>query len=156
MTDYILQRFRSGPEATLGAIFCANQHTPPYLRQFKCFTLEDQKQAVKVPKETRIPAGRYEIKFRTEGTLHEKYKKYPFHIGMLHLQDIPGFDWIYIHVGNTDDNTEGCILVGMGADASRRATIQKSVEAYSLLYKEISKLLQSGDRVWIDIQDYAG
>jgi hypothetical protein len=34
---------------------------------------------------------------------------------MLHLQDVPNFTWILIHCGNTDEHTDGCLLVGSQA-----------------------------------------
>ena len=69
--------------------------------------LEDQYQAVKVMHETCIPEGTYDIKFRTVGGFHEKYKKRygNDHYGMLHLQDVPNFTYILIHAGNTDEHT---------------------------------------------------
>ena len=64
--------------------------------------------------ETRIPAATYRITLRDEGGMTGRYaKRFPeFHRGMLWLRDVPGFEWIYIHLGNTDDHTSGCILVG--------------------------------------------
>ena len=34
------------------------------------------------------------------------------HKGMLWVRDIPGFEYILIHTGNTDEHTSGCLLVG--------------------------------------------
>ena len=64
--------------------------------------------------ETCIPEGEYEIKLRTVGGFNERYtKKYPtMHRGMLWLQDVPGFEYILIHQGNTDEHTSGCLIVG--------------------------------------------
>jgi len=140
-----LQRFHDTGDSTLGLLSLNSE--------FFCFTLEDQHQAAKVPKETRIPAGTYDIKLRTEGGMHEKYKKYPFHQGMLWLQKVPGFEWVYIHVGNTDDHTEGCILTGYACDSAGRGTVQNSAAAYSDLYKAVIKALKGGEAVRIEVKD---
>src|SRR4051812_40685321 len=85
--------------------------------KFVCFGLEDEFRPTKVSKETRIPAGEYKIKLRTSGPHHEKYKKkFPdFHRGMLELRDVPNFNDILIHIGNTEKDTDGCLLVGSEA-----------------------------------------
>ena len=90
-------RTQLGKDATNGLLFIDGL--------FECYTLEDQYQAVKVMHETCIPEGTYEIKLRTIGTFHKRYKsKYPtFHRGMLWIQDVPGFEYILIHQGNTDE-----------------------------------------------------
>lgn len=150
----ILERFHSGKDSTLGTLHVRPEGADEF--KFQCFTLEDQYQKIKVPKETRIPAGTYQVKLRKEGGMHLKYEKlYPFHSGMLHVQDVPGFEWVYIHVGNTDDNTEGCLLVGTGASSIGRCTLFDSVAAYTDLYKEIVKALSASQEVWISIVDYA-
>lgn len=156
---YTLQRFCSGVDATLGALFALvppGIHDPLNQPSFRCFTCEDEKREVKVKGETRIPAGRYEIKLRAEGGMHPKYaSKFPgLHRGMLHLQSVPGFEYVYIHIGNTDDHTEGCILVGRSADSAAMA-IGASSPAYQDLYREIIAAMDDGSRVFIDIQDYA-
>ena len=60
-------RTQFGTDATNGMLFIDGI--------FECYTLEDQYQAVKVMHETCIPEGTYDIKFRTVGGFHEKYKK---------------------------------------------------------------------------------
>ncbi len=127
-----LDRFISDNEATCGQLYLDDE--------FFCFTLEDQYQAVKVMHETRIPAGRYQIHLRNVGGMTKRYqKRFPdIHRGMLWLLKVPEFKWIYIHPGNTDDHTSGCILVGHGVNtAPRSMKLQQSTDAYLALYKRV-------------------
>ena len=123
--------------------------------KFFGYTCEDEKREIKVPGETRIPAGIYAIKLRAEGGMTKRYAtKYDFHQGMLHLQDVPGFKYIYIHVGNTDDHTEGCILVGYGANRVDGETqVSRSRDAYTDLYKAILSAMAAGEEVQIIITE---
>ena len=105
-----LTRVVSGPESTIGVIRVDGEPT--------CWSLEDQAQpsGVKIPGETRIHAGIYQIGVRTVGGYHNRcLRRWPeWHRGMLQLLDVPNFKHILIHPGNTDDDTRGCILPGMG------------------------------------------
>jgi hypothetical protein len=71
----------------------------------ECFVLEDTVRApgVKVPGETAIAAGRY----RLIVDWSNRFRKYSFHV-----LNVPNFEGIRIHSGNTDEDTEGCLLVG--------------------------------------------
>lgn len=73
--------------------------------KFFCYTLEDQTRppGVKIPKETAIPYGRYKLVLDWS----PKYDRF-----MPHVLDVPMFTGIRIHAGNTDIDTEGCILLG--------------------------------------------
>jgi hypothetical protein len=131
-------------------------HTPGILcieGMFECFTLEDPIRLEKIPGETAIPAGRYQIKMRNEGTMVKRYKeKFHWHGGMLWLQDVPGFEWVYIHIGNYVRDTEGCILVGeKPVTDPLLPMIGSSTGAYVLLYKEIERALNAGEEVWISV-----
>jgi uncharacterized protein DUF5675 len=139
-----VQRFPSADDFTLGGLSID--------RRFCCFTLEDERREVKVPGETRIPAGAYVLKLRAEGTVHDKYKgKFAEHRGMIWLQDVPGFEWIYIHVGNTDEHTAGCILVGDSAQA--HGELGASIPAYRRLYGQVANAILAGEPVTITVED---
>ena len=140
-------RTQFGTDATNGLLFIDGI--------FECYTLEDQYQAVKVMHETCIPEGTYDIKFRTVGGFHEKYKKRygNDHYGMLHLQDVPNFTYILIHAGNTDEHTSGCLIVGetqQDLDISEDGFIGHSGKAYLKLYNKVAKQLLQGKDVSIE------
>ncbi len=145
--DLTLHRFSGATESTLGLMFVEDR--------FACYSLEDQWNMPKVPGETRIPPGKYQIILRTEGGMNERYKdRFDFHKGMLWLQDVPEFTFIYIHTGNNDDHSEGCILVGDGQvqNITERGQVTSSVAAYTRLYKVITEALLR-EEVWLEIKD---
>lgn len=150
-------RFSSQKDSTNGLLF----EITDIGKKFLCYTLEDEHRALKVKGETRIPAGRYEIKLRKEGGFHSRYtKKYPgMHKGMLHVQDVPGFEWILIHTGNTDEHTAGCLIIGQSQESNILVPdgfIGKSVNAYKQIYPPIAKAIEKGEDVFITYIDYDG
>lgn len=123
--------------------------------RFVCFFVEDERRELKVPKETRIPEGSYQIKLRTVGGFHNRYsERFPeIHMGMLCLQDVPGFEHILIHCGNTEKNTDGCLLTNTGVLALPGSVVgQSSVVAYKRLYELVIEAA-AHERLWIDIVD---
>jgi hypothetical protein len=162
----VVDRFYSTREFTLGKLSLVpkdNENaiievrgkmiSPPGI--FLCFTLEDPYQDQKIMGHTRIPEGTYEMVLRPEGG---KYQKYLTKLGdwqrpgMLHIKNVPGFEWILVHPGNTTKDTEGCLLVGYGAD-QMTGTITTSTLAYTNIYKMIANVLVSGDKVSITYED---
>ena len=145
-------RFNSQSDSTNGLLFDATNGM-----DFLCYTLEDEKREEKVMAETRIPAGTYEIKLRKEGGFHGRYtKKYgSMHKGMLHVQDVPNFKYILIHIGNTDEDTAGCLLIGDSASStvSGEGSIGNSTSAYKRVYPVIASALENGESVTINIED---
>jgi len=114
-----------------------------------CYGLEDQAQlGEKVYGETRIPTGSYIMGLRKEGGMNVRYsRRFPAtHRGMLHIKDVPGFTYIYIHIGNSDTDTSGCILVGRKAviGATRRVTVRDSMPAYIELYDKVVGNAEAG------------
>ena len=143
-------RFSNGEDSTSGLLFDVTTE-----RVFLAYTLEDEYRDNKIAGETRIPDGVYKIGFRKEGGFHSKYKKrFPsFHKGMLQINDVPDFDFILIHCGNTDEHTAGCLLVG---DSQVNNMVQKdgfigeSTQAYKRIYPPIAEALESGEEVTIN------
>jgi hypothetical protein len=141
-------RYTDDGQSTLGLLFLR--------KKFFAYTLEDTFRKEKVAGETRIPEGVYPLNFNESLTpLTLKYRKsrpwFDFH---LEIKDIPGFKNVYIHIGNTHADTEGCLLIADGIDASSTSKmITRSKIAYERFYKTISALLKSGEEVKITIMD---
>ena len=134
----IVNRFVSDQDTTLSTISLQGEMING--KHFECFGLEDEYREHKLIGETRIPAGVYNVRVRQHGGFHKRYSHRfaSIHDGMLEIMDVPCFTDILIHCGNTDDNTDGCLLVGMGAitnDDDMRIT--SSVLAYKALYPQI-------------------
>ena len=141
-----LLRYAHSPDSTGGMILVDGK--------FFCYTCEDEHRDVKISGETRIPVGTYRITLRDEGGMTKRYgDKFPnLHQGMLWLRDVPGFEWIYIHVGNTDDHTEGCILVGYSGNRTEgENTVSRSTDAYKDLYRVILSAIAAGEEVSISV-----
>jgi len=148
-------RFSSQTDSTSGLLF----EVTDIKRHFLCYTLEDERRALKVRGETRVPAGTYKIELRNEGGFHQRYtKKYPgIHRGMLHITDVPNFEYILIHTGNTDEHTAGCLIVGDAQENNLLLPdgfVGKSVNAYKRIYPSIAKAISQGEEVTITYIDY--
>ncbi|MFN0200459.1 MAG: DUF5675 family protein [Bacteroidia bacterium] len=169
----LLKRYSHGEKDTLGKLSINGEEI--------CFTLEDkenysrekvmyaQKRAAgeEIPDklaytamldgDTRIPAGEYEMELRTLGGLHTTYEiRYPdLHKGMLYLKNVTGFSYIYIHQGNSNADTKGCILLGESVekegDTSAERRLTNSKEAYLRVYAQVAEALAKGQKVTISI-----
>ena len=151
-----LYRFSSQNESTLGILYLVNNETNQ--KDFLCFVLEDEKRSVKVYGETRIPKGTYQIEYRKEGGYHNKYKKrFPsIHRGMLEIRDVPNFTHILLHCGNTDDDTDGCLLLGnvVSQNITKDGFLGQSTDCYKRIYPILSEILDSQKQLSIKIINF--
>ena len=91
-----LQTIAQKPNYTIGRLFINDGYF--------CDTLEDTvRNTVKVHGKTAIPAGTYKVVW----SWSNRFQRY-----MPLIEDVPGFVGIRIHAGNTNLDTDGCILVG--------------------------------------------
>lgn len=137
-----VKRIRSNGDTTMGQLYIDSVA--------ECDTLEDEHRDVKVKGETRIPAGTYALKVREFGGFHEKYKRrFPkFHEGMIEIVGVPGFTDVLIHCGNTDEDTMGCLLLGV----ANGWTLSNSALTYEAFYKKTIRRIKLGG--WtIEVQD---
>jgi len=145
-------RFNSSDDFTTGLLFDVTDN----VRSFLCYTLEDEARTVKQWGETRIPSGKYKLSLRSEGGFHTRYlSKFgaEFHKGMIYVNEVPNFEYILWHIGNDDDDTAGCLLVGK---TSQDNFIGNSTTAYKEIYPPIRDAILSGEDVTVTYIDYDG
>lgn len=155
--ELLIQRYSDNRDDTIGLLFKKIQFGSETKTSFMCYTLEDQFQEQKVSKETRIPSGFYELIINKADTpLTLKYRtKYSFFKYHIQVKNVPGFQGVYIHIGNNDDNSEGCILLGDAANNNilGPGTITNSTQAFTRFYNEIYNYLDKGGKVHLEIRD---
>lgn len=107
---------------------------------FFCYSLEDTCRAkgVKIQGQTAIPAGRYEILITHSTRFNRETPQ---------LMNVPNFEGIRIHPGNTAVDTQGCILPGYKKDVD---AVYDSQKAYNALLEEIRQRL-SKDRLFVSV-----
>ena len=133
MNLVLTRKWREG-DATIGEIAVDGG--------FECYSLEDRvHDGPKIPGQTAIPTGAYGIVLHTSAALRMEVPM---------LCDVPDFEWIYLHPGNTPSDTKGCILVGRGRDV---AAITESRIAYMALFSKIKAAMLDGEAVRIEIVD---
>lgn len=123
--DLFLNRDQSEQGATISNFYLDRDDVRWY-----CFMLEDEIRppGVKIPGETAIPAGRFQVLI----TLSQKFKRY-----LPLLVSVPGFDGIRIHPGNTAADTRGCLLPGFTRDED---SIRRSRDAFDALMNYIATI----------------
>jgi hypothetical protein len=139
-----LTRMASANGATVGTLTDADG-------EHLCYTLEDVVREVpgvpvcnwKVKGRTAIPRGTYRVVFVTSPR---------FGPNTLSLRDVPGFEAIRMHAGNTAADTEGCILLGLGATESGTLTGGTSRPALEKVKAIVHAAVDYGDAVWLEVK----
>lgn len=129
--------------------------------QFFCYSLEDERRNIKVSGETRIPEGRYKLIVRKELTPltikhranYNKNEIVPWFTFHIEISGVPNFSGIYIHAGNTEKHTEGCLLLGNIANnnAIVAGYLSDSIAACKRFYKKYFPLIEAKEDVYLTI-----
>ena len=126
-----LQRTTLSGKSTIGTLAVNGR--------FECYTLEDTVRPKKIPGITAIPAGEYEVIIN----FSERFRR------MLPLLlNVPQFEGVRIHTGNTPADTEGCILVGQRQDTDR---ILCSKLEFEHLFMQLEEALRGKEKILLRI-----
>lgn len=111
---------------------------------YYCDTLEDTVRKLdsiddKVYGMTAIPYGTYKVIVNYSN----RFKRH-----LPRLLNVPFFEGILIHPGNTAEDTSGCILVGRNLEKGK---VLKSRATFEPLYESIVEALKHGETVTISI-----
>ena len=95
--------------------------------KFECYTLEDVERDIKIKGETAIAKGTYKVIINQSN----RFKRL-----LPLLINVPNFEGVRIHAGNSNHDTEGCILVGQNRSLDY---ITKSRKAFDSLFTKMQK-----------------
>ena len=104
----------------------------------------------KVAKETAIPTGTYRITMDVVSAKYSAVRWYKELCGgrVPRLLNVPGFEGILIHVGNTALDSEGCILVGKN---TKKGMVTSSRATFAELYKKLEEAHKRNEIITIEI-----
>ena len=132
--------------------------------KFFCSTLEDKDRGldykmplskikeVKVAAVTAIPTGTYKIRM---DIISPKYSLKPWYVKNCHgakvprLENVPGYQGVLIHIGNTAKDSAGCILVGVNDVVGM---VTKSQATFKALYDKMYAAYKKGETITITIK----
>lgn len=111
----------------------------------ECHTLEDRDRhleddGVKLYGETAIPRGLYGVVIN----FSQRFKR-----PMPQILNVPDFEGVRIHPGNTAEDTHGCILVGVGIGQD---ILYNSRQAYERLFNKLEAAEGLGEEITIEIR----
>lgn len=141
--NILIKRFAKKNNYTIGRMYLNNEYF--------CDTLEDKDRGltqdlsrsvilkIKIPNETAIPLGIYKVAL---------IKSPKFGRVLPRLLDVPGFEGILIHRGNTNKDTSGCILVGENKAVGK---VLNSTYYENKIVEVLSKVIAKGEFVTIEI-----
>lgn len=128
-------RWSCGATCTIGELLVNGEH--------ECWTLEDvvRPDGVKIYGETAIPYGTYVVTI----THSNRFQR---DLPLVH--DVPDFQGIRIHPGNTAADTHGCLLVGRNKTAD---SVTESRLAFDALFPKIRNAIDNGEEVTITYRE---
>ena len=137
----LLRRVAKKGNYTIGKLYIDDK--------YECDTLEDTDrgltqttplssiQKIKVAHKTAIPTGTYKVLMNVVSPRFggmDFYKTNANGGRVPRLMNVPGFDGILIHVGNTAEDTSGCIIVGQNKVVGK---VLNSKQTFIKLYKKL-------------------
>ncbi|POY36962.1 hypothetical protein C3K47_07825 [Solitalea longa] len=131
-----LKRMAQGKSSTLSHLYINGV--------FANYLLEDAIRPIKIPGKTCIPEGSYKLLLNTWGGMNvECRKQYPgMHKGMIEISGIPNFKSVYLHIGNTINDTAGCPLLGSWYNlVNGEFEVYQSRLAYERIYPVLAMII---------------
>ena len=124
MLKLLLVREIKNDKQTHGRLFKVDKDNK---REFICYTLEDKERLVKVKGQTAIPTGKYTVIV----TMSPRFKK-----ELPLILNVPNFSGVRFHGGNTENDSEGCPLLGMVRHSNAISNCAPAVALVTKMIKE--------------------
>lgn len=127
-----VERFLHHPDCEIGRVYINGEYL--------CFSIEDASRTTKIKGETCIPLGLYPLSTRFSPRFSKAYNH-----DMIWVQNVPGFDFILIHWGNTISDTEGCLIIGDKIGViNQKDAVLNSRATYLKFYDRVINQIKAG------------
>lgn len=140
----LVKRIAKESTYTIGKMYINNEYFCDVLedkdRGLKQTTPLSKIKKIKVQNETAIPTGKYKVVVNMSPKFGRMLPR---------LLDVPGFDGILIHRGNSDKDSSGCLLVG---ENKVKGKIINSTPYEIRLVNLLSERQNKGESIEIEIQ----
>lgn len=127
-----VERFLHHPDCEIGRVYINGEYF--------CFSIEDASRTTKIKGETCIPLGVYPLGTRFSPRFSKTYNH-----DMIWVKNVPGFEFILIHWGNTISDTEGCLIIGdkIGV-VNQKDAVLNSRATYLKFYGRVINQIKAG------------
>ncbi|MDR2652867.1 MAG: DUF5675 family protein [Prevotellaceae bacterium] len=152
--ELLLKRAYKKSDYTIGNLYINDE--------LFCNTLEDKDRSLrsdmqleyikntKVAGSTAIPTGRYVVTLAVQSPKYRYRKAYEFCNGYVpRLLNVKGFEGILMHIGNTNADSSGCILLGKN---TVKGAVMESSETLRKLYDKMRLAADTGEEIVITIE----
>ena len=145
-----LRRRFKGPNYTIGSFYINDEYF--------CDTIEDTDRGLddnmseaiikgkKIYGKTAIPTGTYKITLNVISPKYSDFNKYKWakqcEGRIPRLINVKGFDGVLIHVGNTEQDSLGCIIVG---ENKVKGKVINSTNTFTKLYSKLKECVNKED-----------
>ena len=111
----------------------------------------DMIKMLKVKGQTAIPTGTYKVTLSAQSPKYTKSKTMMAFCKayMPRLLNVPGYDGVLIHPGNTAADSEGCLLVGKNDVVGK---VTNSTYWFKQLYNKMKVATKRGETITIEIK----
>lgn len=137
--ELLLKRIARRDSYTIGHLYIDGQYFCDTCEDADRGLRQDLPLSVNMAKKRRgitaIPTGRYRVTLGVKSKKYSTKKQYDFTGGFIpRLVNVPAFDGILIHIGNTAADSEGCILVGRN---TKVGMVLESTKTFRDLYARL-------------------
>ena len=140
----LVKRIAKRPTYTIGKMYLDGKYFCDTLedtdRNISQSTPLDTIKKVKLPNNTAIPTGTYKVIVNVS----PKFKRL-----LPRLLNVPGFDGILIHCGNSQYDTNGCILVGQN---KLKGKVVNSQVTFTALYNQLKTAKNNKESITLTIE----
>lgn len=153
--ELVLKRIAKRPKYTIGKLYIDGKYFCDTLedcdRGLTSEMSEEKIRNIKVYARTAIPTGKYKLTLNVQSPKFSKKAAYRFCDGFLpRLNNVKGYEGILIHIGNTADDSAGCILVGENNVVGK---VLNSTATFRKLYDILNDADRRDEKITIEVKN---